>query len=313
MSAEIQERPSLSTVDDDRGRPAAARPLLRATCWGTRGSIPSPGPDTARFGGNTACLEVRTSDDHCIIFDAGTGIRALGRRLATSREPVCAELFLTHFHWDHIQGMPFFAPLYDARTRLRVHGARQNGVDIETLLTAQMTATHFPVPYHALAATIEFSHLDAEPWERTGVRISALRVRHPGNTYGFRVDAGGVALAYIPDNELVGADYPVGDDWYDRIVEFLGDADVVFHDAMFTESEYPSRVGWGHSTFRQSIELAEAAGVRRLLFFHHAPERTDEELHRTLAELRDDTARRGSALELGMAAEGEELLLVEKP
>ncbi|HEX7119834.1 MAG TPA: MBL fold metallo-hydrolase [Longimicrobiales bacterium] len=313
MSAETQDRPRLTTAADDRGDTAAAAPLLRATCWGTRGSIPSPGPATARFGGNTACLEVRTRDDRCLIFDAGTGIRVLGRRLANTRQPVRAELFLSHFHWDHIQGMPFFAPLYDARTRLRVHGARQNGVDVESLLVAQMTPTHFPVPYEALAATIEFSHLDAQPWERKGVRISALRVRHPGNTYGFRIDAEGVSLAYIPDNELVGADYPVADDWYDRFVEFLGDVDLVFHDAMFTESEYPSRIGWGHSTFRQSIELAEAAGVRRLYFFHHAPERTDDELLRILAEMRDDIARRNSPLQLGMAAEGEELTLRETP
>lgn len=308
MAAEPRHpSPARPTTDSPAAPPAA----LRATCWGTRGSIPSPGPATARFGGNTSCLEVRTGDDHCLVFDAGTGIRVLGRRLVTGEAPVRAELFLTHFHWDHIQGMPFFAPLYDRRTVLRVHGARQNGLEVPQLFAAQMTPIHFPVPYEALAATLEYSHLDAMPWERQGVRVDAIRVRHPGNTYGYRIDAGGASIAFVPDNELVGAAYPVGDDWYARFVEFLRGVDVLFHDAMFTEEEYPRRTGWGHSTFRQAVALAERAGVRRLRFFHHAPERTDDELSRILDALREDARRRGSPLELGMAAEGEELLVQE--
>src|SRR5690606_2028815 len=133
-----------------------AAPALRVSCWGTRGSIPSPGPETVRFGGNTPCVEVCTRNGHRLIFDAGTGIRALGRHLASGGEPVRAELFLTHFHWDHIQGMPFFAPLHDPRTRLRIFGAPQDGREIRQLFAAQLEPTHFPVPYEALAATCEF-------------------------------------------------------------------------------------------------------------------------------------------------------------
>lgn len=290
---------------------SAGPPALRATCWGTRGSIPSPGPATVRYGGNTSCLEVRTARDGCFIFDAGTGIRVLGRRLAGGPAPVRAELFLSHFHWDHIQGVPFFAPLYDPRTSLRIHGASQNGVDIQTLFARQMTPTYFPIPYEALAATLEYVSLEDGAWLQDEVEVAAMRMRHPGNTYGFRIRAGGGAIAYIPDNELVGASYAVGEEWYGELVEFLRGVDLLFHDAMFTDAEYPQREGWGHSTFRQTIRLAEAAGVRRLFFFHHAPERTDAELDAVLEELRDELARRASPLELAIAAEGEELLVQE--
>jgi len=287
---------------------------LRATCWGTRGSIPSPGPATARFGGNTSCLEVRTADERCFIFDAGTGIRILGRRLEAENGPVDADLFLTHFHWDHIQGVPFFGPLYRPETKIRIHGARQGDTDIETLFRGQMGPVYFPVPYEALSAGLEFIHLDDEPWVDDGVEVSAIRVRHPAHTYGYRISSGAGALAYIPDNELVGGSYDVGGDaWYRELVEFLDGVDVLFHDAMYTDDEYAAGVeGWGHSTFNQTVRLAEDAGVRRLYVFHHAPERTDTELLELAERLREGLAARNSGLELGVAAEGEELLVQER-
>jgi phosphoribosyl 1,2-cyclic phosphodiesterase len=283
---------------------------LRATCWGTRGSIPSPGRATARFGGNTSCLEVRTADGRCFIFDAGTGIRVLGRRLDALDEPTDVDLFLTHFHWDHIQGVPFFAPLYRPETRIRIHGPRQGETDIETLFRGQMGPVYFPVPYEALSASLEFIHLDDAPWIDGDVEVSAIRVRHPARTYGYRIRSGRAAVAYVPDNELVGGSYEVGGDaWYRELVEFLGGVDTLFHDAMYTDQEYPAVEGWGHSTFNQAVRLAEDAGVRRLYVFHHAPERADAELVTLTDQLRDALARRGSRLELGIAAEGEKLLV----
>lgn len=266
---------------------------------------------TAGYGGNTACVEVNARDRR-FIFDAGSGIRLLGEHLATEPQPVRAELFLTHFHWDHIQGLPFFGPLYDPETRLRVHGAMQGDHDIRTLIAGQMGPIYFPVPFERIAAHMEFEHLSGRPWIEPGVEVDAIRVRHPANTYGYKITADGASMAYIPDSELVGGDYPLdARKTYNDIVRFLDGVDVLFHDAMFSDAEYSRREGWGHSTFRQAVQLAEDAGVRRLYLFHHAPERTDAELSRILEELRDDIARRGSKLEVGVAAEGEELSVQE--
>jgi phosphoribosyl 1,2-cyclic phosphodiesterase len=269
--------------------------------------MPSPGLATAGYGGNTSCVEV-VARERRFIFDAGSGIRLLGEHLAQEAGPIRAELFLTHFHWDHIQGLPFFGPLYDEKTRLRVHGAKQGDIDIRTLIAGQMGPIYFPVPFERIAAHLEFEHLAGTPWIEPGVEVDAIRVRHPAHTYGYKITADDTSVAYIPDNELHGGEYPLEPkQTYEKLVRFLGDADVLFHDAMFSDAEYPRREGWGHSTFTQAVQLAEDAGVRRLYLFHHAPERTDVELSRILDELRDDIARRGSKLEIDVAAEGEEL------
>lgn len=283
---------------------------MHARCWGTRGSMPSPGMATAGYGGNTSCIEVNVRDRR-FVFDAGSGIRLLGEHLlANQTAPISIDLFLTHFHWDHIQGLPFFGPLYSANTQLRIRGARQGDIDIQTLIAGQMGPIYFPVPFETIAAHLEFEHLTGNPWSEDGVEVDAIRVRHPAHTYGYKISADGVSVAYIPDNELVGGQYPLdAGETYDKLVRFLDGVDVLFHDSMFSDAEYPRREGWGHSTFSQSVKLAEDAGVRRLYLFHHAPERTDADLSRILEELGDDIARRGSTLEIRVAAEGEELRL----
>ncbi|MDB4947658.1 MAG: metal-dependent hydrolase, beta-lactamase superfamily [Gemmatimonadetes bacterium] len=293
--------PLAGAADGPGGPPG---PALRATCWGTRGSIPSPGPETIRFGGNTSCVEVRSAGGRCYIFDAGTGIRPLSRRLADAGGVVEADLFVTHFHWDHIQGFPFCTPLYDPGSRIRVHGPRQGDVDISRALAGQMGSIYFPIPLDALAARVEWVHVNGHPWSDAEVEVAAMRVRHAEHTCGYRIRSGGASVAYIPDNELGGA---ANGEWYDRLVGFLEGVDLLFHDAMFTDGEYDRFRGWGHSTYGQAVRLAEDAGVRRLALFHHAPDRGDDELDALLAGLRADLADRGSPLELSMATEGEEM------
>jgi len=293
-----------------RNMPENGAPL-RARCWGTRGSMPTPGITTAGFGGNTSCVEVEAAGRQ-FIFDAGSGIRLLGEELMRRPAAVQAEVFLTHFHWDHIQGLPFFGPLYNPDTRIRMHGAMQGDIDIRTLIAGQMGPIYFPVPFDQVEAHMDFVHLNGESWHEPGVVVDAIRVRHPADTYGYRVRCGNASIAYIPDNELVGGEYPLGArETYAKLVEFLDGADLLLHDAMFTTKEYEQRDGWGHSTFDQAVQLAEDAGVKRLFLFHHAPERTDADLSRIVEELRDDIARRGSTLELEVAEEGEDLFVQE--
>ncbi len=295
---------SPATMTDGGGE----RSVMQAVCWGTRGSIASPGPDTVRFGGNTPCLEVRVQDGRRFIFDAGTGIRPLGVSMMSQAGTPDAVIFLTHFHWDHIQGFPFFLPLYEADASLRIIGPDHADTDIEKLFASQMASINFPVPYSALSAKREFSNLNGGDWEEDGFRVRAMRVRHPSFTVGHRIEYRGMSLAYIPDNELANESYDVGKGWRKRVVDFLGDVDVLIHDAMFTKEEYESRADWGHSTFSQTVELAHEAGAKKVLFFHHDPCRIDPELSEIVDSQRDDAAARGFRVEIGAAIERDELI-----
>ena len=282
--------------------------VIEAACWGTRGSIASPGPDTVRFGGNTPCLEIRVQDGRRFIFDAGTGIRPLGVSMMEETGTPDAVVFLTHFHWDHIQGFPFFMPLYDSDASLRIIGPDQAHADIKELFKTQMASINFPVPFTELSAKKEFSNLSGGAWEEDGFCVRSMRMRHPSFTVGHRVEYGGVSLAYMPDNELAGERYDVGEGWRKRLVDFLGDVDVLIHDAMFNDEEYRSRVDWGHSTFGQTVELAHEAGAKKVLFFHHDPCRSDQELSEIVDSHRAQAAARGYSVEIGAAAERDEII-----
>jgi phosphoribosyl 1,2-cyclic phosphodiesterase len=277
--------------------------------WGTRGSIPSPGPATARYGGNTSCVEIRFGQGRRIIFDAGSGLRALGHALLAHGEGLDETVFLTHFHWDHIQGFPFFTPLYRKTTKLRVIGPVQHNGDVRSLFAGQMGPVYFPVPFTALSAEISFHHLNEGVWEGDGYRVRAMRVRHPSFTVGYRAELDGHVVTYVPDNELVGGSYDVPDDWQARFDDFVRGSDVLIHDAMYTNKEYRQREGWGHSSFEQALALARRTKVPRLMFFHHSPERTDSELSAIVAEARDGARAGDQKLKIEAADEGEEMVL----
>ena len=281
-------------------------------CWGTRGSIPSPGPKTVRFGGNTTCVEVNAGGQR-IIFDAGSGIRPLGLDIV-ERGPNAIPIFLTHFHWDHIQGFPFFAPLYDPEDRIRVIGPKQKDIDVQNLFAGQMGPIYFPVPFSFVAAEMEFEHLNDGEYETGDAVLEVMRVRHPSFVIGYRITVAGRVICFIPDNEIDGDMYgDVGPGFEKRIIDFVGDADLLIHDSMYTEEEYPRRVGWGHSTFEQSLRLAKDGGVKRLLFFHHDPTRTDYELEAVIAKMRERAARGGHGLVVEGAMEGVDYTLEKRP
>ena len=281
--------------------------------WGTRGSIPTPGPHTARYGGNTACVSVSGSDGRLVILDAGSGLRPLGHELMVRRNgAIEADILLSHTHWDHIQGLPFFKPLSASGNRFCIVGAAQEGVALEEILRRQMDPMVFPVPLRALAAAIQVQEISEGEIALSGFTARAFRLRHPGTTLGFRLAPadGGRDFAYVTDNELGdGARYPVGPDWRSRLIQFLSGADTLIHDAMYAEQIAPARCGWGHSTPRQAVALAVEAGCRRLILFHHEPEHDDEALDRLLDDTRAFAARASPGLEVEAASEGMEFPL----
>ena len=284
---------------------------LTATFWGTRGSVPTPGPSTVRYGGNTPCLELRTADDWLVILDAGTGIRELGNHLLERDvgTTVRGDIFLTHAHWDHIQGIPFFAPLFEQGNRFTIWGSASLQTSIDRVVRDQMSPVVFPVAFEELRALIDFRQMsDGETCAGTGYSVSAMAVRHPGGALAYRFSPAGEtrpALVYVPDNELgESGRYGATDGWRDRFVDFVRDAKILVHDTTYTTEEYPNHRGWGHSTYREGVELAVAAGVETLVLFHHEPRRSDTELDQRTDECRALVAELGGNVHVLAAAEG---------
>ena len=283
---------------------------LRLQFWGTRGSIPSPGPKTVRYGGNTPCVEVRTADGWLIILDAGTGMRELGRSLLgrANGAPIKGDIFLTHAHWDHIQGIPFFGPIFQRGNHFTIWGSHSLETSIDRIVRDQMNPVVFPVTFEELDATIDFSAIDETKQQRQGFEVSAYPVRHPGGALGYRftdTSDGGHSLVYISDNELgSGGKYetPVG--WRSNLVNFVKGAKVLIHDTTYTADEYDHYRGWGHSTYDDALSLAIESEVEQLVLFHHKPERSDEELDQRVEACREIVKVRGGQLDVVAAAEG---------
>ena len=281
--------------------------------WGTRGSIPSPGPRTVRYGGNTPSVEVRTPNGGLILLDAGTGIRELGRTLMerANGSPISGDIFLTHAHWDHIQGIPFFAPAFQRGNRFTIWGAKSLAATIRRVVKDQMSPVVFPVAFEELGATFDFRELADEHHASDGFSVRSFQVQHPGGALGYRfatLESSDGGFVYISDNEMRAGDASPGTDkWRAKLVEFVRGSRVLIHDATYTDEEYESHRGWGHSTYTDAVALALDSGVETLVLFHHSPDRSDDELDVRLAESCEVVARAGKPLRIIAAAEGLEL------
>jgi phosphoribosyl 1,2-cyclic phosphodiesterase len=242
--------------------------------WGVRGSIAVSGAAYARAGGNTSCVEVRAGGER-LILDGGTGLRALGDTLVDKEgrtQAIRTTLLFSHVHWDHIQGVPFFGPAFHPGSELLLVGATRDGVDLRGALARQMRAPNFPVDLDALRARVTYrAAATGEPFEVGPFRVTATDLSHPNGVLAWRVEAEGRAVVYATDTEHGGAIDP-------RLVALARGADLLVHDAQYTDEEYATRRGWGHSTWREAVEVARRAEVARLALFHHDPRRDDDTL-----------------------------------
>jgi phosphoribosyl 1,2-cyclic phosphodiesterase len=274
---------------------------MRVRFWGVRGSIAAPGPETALVGGNTSCVEVDCGETR-IILDAGTGLRRLGDAMMAEGRPIEATLLVSHFHWDHIQGLPFFVPAYVPSTKLTIAGMAPR-TTVRDALAHQMTAPHFPVDLEDLGARLDWREVRTGQMFDVGeATVRVAKLNHPGGVLAYRIDHGGQSIVYATDTEHYSCLDPI-------LVQLAQGADVLVYDAQYLPEEYAgtkgrSKVGWGHSTYEVGCEIAKAAGVEKLVLFHHDPARTDvgvAEIERAARELVPGTraAREGMVLEVG--------------
>ncbi len=249
---------------------------MRVCLWGTRGSIASAGPETVEYGGNTSCAEIEGRDGTIVILDAGTGVRRVGD---TYEEPRRLDILLTHLHMDHIQGLGFFAPFFREDFEIHVWGPPSATFDLRTRLTRYLSPPLFPVRLRDVAARLELHDVPMGAFEIGVLTIASQMVIHPGTTVGYRVSDGVSTLAYMPDHEpaLSTDGHPPAPEWTSGF-DLARDVDLLIHDAQYTAAEYESRVGWGHSRIDDAVSLAEMAGARRLVTFHHDPAHDDAEL-----------------------------------
>ena len=276
---------------------------MRVKIWGARGSVPASGPDTKYYGGNTACLSVATDSGELLILDAGSGIRALGKSLVTGREAqtVQAAVLLSHYHWDHILGIPYFQPLYGADNRLAFFSYRHPNSSFQEVIESTMGAPYFPISMRQLASRREFYEVSDQCFQIGGVHVVSRRLNHPQGCLGYRLECGGRVITYATDHE------PDGGVCDNNLLALAAGADLLIIDAQYTQEEYEGcRRGWGHGTWESGVEIARRCAVSQLLLFHHDPDRSDAELHSIVHQAQ----RRFSAVEA--AAEGMEIYLAER-
>ncbi|MCH8276311.1 MAG: MBL fold metallo-hydrolase [Bacteroidetes bacterium] len=275
---------------------------MKVHFWGVRGSIPVPGKKTVRYGGNTSCISVVLDDKSTLVLDAGTGIRLLGS--VADGGPHTYYILLTHPHWDHIQGLPFFNPKMNPDVKIRILCEMQE--DWGRQILRQLDGVCFPVKAEELTADVRLCASSVnDVFAKYQVSISWVRVNHPGICFGYRLDSPDGSLVYMTDNELVGSE--TTDSTRDALVSFSRQADVLIHDAQYTREDMPEKRGWGHSCVEEACDLAAESGVRRLILFHHDPDRTDSQIDEILESARSYLAGKDPTIACDAAYEGMEL------
>ena len=296
--------------------------VTKVRFWGVRGSIPSPGPETVYYGGNTSCVEVR-ADGELIILDAGTGIRQLGHQLKREfgEKALRMTILVSHTHWDHIQGFPFFAPAYDPKNKVRILAFEGPSKGVEATLSTQMESPYFPISMEEMPGNIQFEELKTMEFDIGAVHVQASFMNHPGVCVGYRLSTKAGSVVYFPDNELYGryrearsaqmsgetTVFARNQD--EKLRDFIAGADVVISDSQYDATEYPKHIGWGHSCAEDVVEFAMRSNVKQLYMFHHDPEHSDAHIAQMLANARQIVGEAGGTMHVEAAREGLEVVL----
>ena len=285
---------------------------MRVQFWGTRGSIATPGPTTARYGGNTACIEVRSARGTLVVIDCGTGAHPLGQKLIAGAGE-SGSILISHTHWDHIQGIPFFAPLFRDGTEWDIYGPKGLGPSLRETLAGQMQYTYFPISLDRFGATVRYHDLLEGSFDIGDIKVSTRYLNHPALTLGYRLEADGLTVVYASDHEpysralATGHGEITGQDL--RHAEFSKDADLLIHDAQYTAAEYPEKIGWGHSSGEYVLKVSRHAGVKKVALIHHDPLRDDAALDAVVEALQAGLRADASSVEVFAAAEGQTIEL----
>lgn len=296
---------------------------MKLKFWGVRGSIPTPGKSTVRYGGNTPSLELRLDNDELVVFDAGTGIRDLGDHLIANGESLNMYLLITHPHWDHIQGFPFFKPALISGNEITIIGTERKDINLQRIIADQMNRIYFPVQLNELKAKINFRPIGEEEFTIFGAHVRTMYVNHPGFTVGYRFEYKGKILVYISDNEpfdsvaaarLTNFEKIVQEKYLaekgdpnQRVFEFARNADILIHDTTYTPEEYVDKVGWGHSHYLFTIKVAAEANVKHLVLFHHDPQHNDEKVDEITEKCQKEIKTKALKFKCTPAKEGLEL------
>jgi CheY-like chemotaxis protein/phosphoribosyl 1,2-cyclic phosphodiesterase len=296
---------------------------MRVRFWGTRGSIATPGPGTIHFGGNTSCVEITTDAGDLLVMDCGTGANPLAASLMQAGKPIHANILLGHTHWDHIQGFPFFSPAFVKGNSVAIHGPEGSHGSLHKVLAGQMEFTYFPVELNQLPAAITYHDLNEGIHSIGNVRVAAQFLNHPAMTLGYRIEADGAVVVYLVDHEPFSGELWRAGEAHGRIAsilhdgdrrhaEFMADADLVIHDAQYTPDEYELKKTWGHSTYEYAVQVASAAGVRRLALTHHDPSHDDRFVADIEVRARALATELGKEIDVFCAYEGWEMTIAPR-
>lgn len=283
---------------------------IKLEFWGVRGTLPVSGQGTLKYGGSTSCVSLTFSDDSLFIFDAGSGIRALGNALMTTGARHQGKIFISHPHWDHINAFPFFTPLFVQGNEFEVLGPAHSDRTVKDLIGAQMESIYFPITMREFGATLTFRDLREESFIEGDTEVGTMLLNHPGNCLGYRITNRGRSICYITDNELYLPAHPQHNAPYlEWLTEFVKDADLLITDTTYMDDNYLTKVGWGHSCVGQVIELANAANVKELALFHHDPDDSDDDIDDKLAFAANGLKSLSSSVLVTAPAEGDSRIL----